>query len=330
MGGDEEVEEELVARGRLAIIASSLPTQDWESAQWLPSNSNDVWRLHDVVLRVCWRGDRRRLLRELQISQELPSSLLHPAVLGAADHEGLTWQLTRYIPGAVLADTWLEMERSRLREIVAQLAQMLKTLHGWTPSPEVRDVLAAREGAQLETVGVNLLPLPIDRAMDLLGPASRLPYVDPALIRAVERRIEALADVDPFARDEVRAVVHGDAQPSNLIIEDHRIVALLDYEWCRMAPIDVELAIWMHILRVSQILSPGRVLPPVMRWLREDYPQLFAHPDLEGRLWLSALTFGLQGLLIWPPDAPERDLVATHHVHALRALVDAPPSALLD
>ena len=67
-----------------------------------------------------------------------------------------------------------------------------------------------------------------------------------------------------------------------------------------------------------------------MRWLREDYPQLFAHPDLEGRLWLYALTFGLQGLLIWPPDAPERDLVATHHVHALRALVDAPPSAVLD
>lgn len=330
MGGDEEADEELAARGRLAIITSSLPANGWNGARWLPSNSNDVWRLHDVVLRVCWRGDRRRLQREVQIVQEMPSSLLHPAVLGSGDHEGLTWQLTRYIPGAVLADTWLEMDHSRLREVVAQLAQMLKTLHGWTPSPEVRDVLAAREGAQLEVVGVNLVPLPIDRAMDLLGPACRLPYVDPALIRAVERRIEALADIDPFARDEARVVVHGDAQPSNLIIEDQRIVALLDYEWCRMAPIDAELAIWTHVLRLGHILSPGRVLPPAMRWLREDYPQLFAHPDLEGRLWLYALTFGLQGLLIWPPDAPERDLVATHHVHALRTLVDGPPSALLD
>jgi len=123
--------------------------------------------------------------------------------------------------------------------------------------------------------------------------------------------------------------VHGDAQVSNLVVDDRGIAALLDYEWCRTAPVDSELAIWQHILRITAITSPGSGPPPVLRWLREDYPALFAHPDLEGRLWLYALAFTLRGLLVWPPDAPESELIATHHLHALRALADAPPDPAL-
>ena len=64
-------------------------------------------------------------------------------------------------------------------------------------------------------------------AMELLAPVSRLPWVDPALIREVERRLAGLSEFDPFDSDEARVVVHGDAQPSNLIVDDGSIVALL-------------------------------------------------------------------------------------------------------
>jgi hypothetical protein len=219
------------------------------------------------------------------------------------------------------------MEPRRLRAIVTQLAQLLKTLHEWNPTDAVRDSLAEREAPRGDPAEYNLLPLPVDRTVGLIDRIASLPYVDPTLMRAVERRLGLLADVDPFARAEDRAVVHGDAQVTNLVVDDYGIAALLDYEWCRMAPVDSELAIWLHILRITAITSPGRALPPVLRWLREDYPALLAHPDVEGRLWLYALAFTLRGLLVWPPDAPESELIATHHLHALRALADSPPDS---
>ena len=106
--------------------------------------------------------------------------------------------------------------------------------------------------------------------MELLAPVASLRWVDPALIRAVESRLVMLSEFDPWASDEPRVVVHGDAQPTNLIVDEGRIVALLDYEWCRRAPRDTELAIWIHILRVTGLASPGREIPPVLGWLRED------------------------------------------------------------
>jgi len=326
---ERDPDEEVAARARLAVVALSLPGAGWADATWLPSDSNDAWRRDDAVLRICWRGDRERLRRETLLARDLPPEMLHPGVIAAGEHAGMPWQLMRFVPGHRLADAWLTMEPRRLRTIVTQLAQLLQTLHAWNPTDAVRDSLAEREASRDDPAEHNLLPLPVEQTVRLIDRIASLPYVDPTLVRAVERRLGLLADIDPFARAEPRAVVHGDAQVSNLVVDDHHIAALLDYEWCRMAPVDSELAIWLHVLRITAITSPGNALPPVLRWLREDYPALFAHPDLEGRLWLYALAFTLRGLLVWPPDAPESELIATHHLHALRALADAPPEAAI-
>jgi hypothetical protein len=63
---------------------------------------------------------------------------------------------------------------------------------------------------------------------------------------------------------------------------------------------------------------------PIMRWLQEDYPSLFGAAGLDRRLWLYELGYCLHALIWWPPDGPERGLVANHPVRALRHLLDAP------
>jgi hypothetical protein len=35
-------------------------------------DSNDVWRIGPVVLRICWRGDRNRFAREAAVTAVLP------------------------------------------------------------------------------------------------------------------------------------------------------------------------------------------------------------------------------------------------------------------
>jgi aminoglycoside phosphotransferase len=226
---ERDPDEEVAARARLAVVAPSLPGAGWKDATWLPSDSNDAWRRDDAVLRVCWRGDRERLRREALLARDLPSEMLHPGMIAAGEHAGMAWQLMRFVPGDRLADTWLRMEPRRLRAIVTQLAQLLKTLHEWNPTDAVRDSLAEREAPRGDPAEYNLLPLPVDRTVGLIDRIASLPYVDPTLMRAVERRLGLLADVDPFARAEDRAVVHGDAQVTNLVVDDYGIAALLDY-----------------------------------------------------------------------------------------------------
>ena len=62
---EEREEEERAARQRLSELGPHLPLPigNLDRAKFLPSNSNDVWRLDDLVLRVCWRheiGDAQR------------------------------------------------------------------------------------------------------------------------------------------------------------------------------------------------------------------------------------------------------------------------------
>lgn len=68
-----------------------------------------------------------------------------------------------------------------------------------------------------------------------------------------------------------------------------------------------------------------RARPPLLAWLAEDYPGLFADPDLERRLWRYAIAYTLSHIVYWPPDRAETDgLDVSHPLHTLRRLVDAP------
>ena len=111
-------------------------------------------------------------------------------------------------------------------------------------------------------------------------------------------------------------LVHGDAVIGNVLVRGARISALLDFEWARMGPPDLELA---SLVRMAQGLPF-----PMLEWLQEDYPRLFAAPDLEQRLWLYELGYMLRGVIWWPPDRPEFELTPEHLIHTLRRLVEAP------
>ena len=59
-------------------------------------------------------------------------------------------------------------------------------------------------------------------------------------------------------------------------------------------------------------------------WLAEDYPQLFAAPDLDQRLWLYELGYMLRAIIWWPPDHLSGGWTPAPHPHA------APPDRRAD
>src|SRR5499433_2290827 len=67
---------------RLEIVRRAVPV-DLGGAVLAESWSNDTWLAGGSVLRVCWRGDRQRLLREAMLLGSLPATVPHAMVVAA-------------------------------------------------------------------------------------------------------------------------------------------------------------------------------------------------------------------------------------------------------
>ena len=302
----------------------------------LASDSNDTWRIGSVVLRICWRGDRDRFAREAAVTAALPPAVPYPEVLATDRDEHLAWQITRAIDGIPLAVALPTLSAAQRRNAARDTGRILAALNAHPFPADVIAALAAPRPTGAPSVealiGADLNPLPYRRALLLTGPARALPHVDPALIDDVEARLRALADVDPLSATvrgpaivprAVPTCVHGDAHPSNILWRDGRVAALLDFEWARLAPPDLELEPY---LRGDS--DAGKDAEAATRdtlgWLAETHPAAFAHPDLIARLWLYQLAFTLRQLLIKAPDRPAADLPGDHPIQRLRRIVDGP------
>lgn len=175
-------------------------------------------------------------------------------------------------------------------------------------------------GDWLAIFGADLIPLPIWRVLALEEQLRAMPHVDRGLIDAAFELLGELAGADPFAagEDEAHVVAHGDPAPGNWMVRDGRIVALLDFEWSRVGPRDLDLVtpVFVAWAELSDV--------PFLRWLEEDYPELFGGREWERRLWLYEVCFFLRGIMAWPPVAPEATLEAGHHVHSLRRVLEGP------
>jgi aminoglycoside phosphotransferase (APT) family kinase protein len=318
----DEPEGEDHARLRLARIGVRVA----DDADHVESWSNDAWLSDDVVVRVCFRGDRSRMRREAAIGAALPAEARYPKVLEYGEDDDLAWMVVARVAGTPLWERWKTMPERALRPIAAQLADILRTVHAWTPPVELRAQLDAHDfdaGPDARAItGHDLLPLPYPRWEPLADAARAMPFVDGALIDATAARLRELAAHDPFAGG-ARCLVHGDANFANTMEVDGQITALLDYEWARLGPPDAEL---VSFVRAAGYWNPQprAPRPPVVTWLQEDYPQLFAAPDVHERVWVTEIVYLLRQLVVWPMQRPPAQQPAEHPANTLPRLLEAP------
>lgn len=177
----------------------------------------------------------------------------------------------------------------------------------------------------LSVFASDLVLLPLSRILTQLDLARGLSYVDPHLMEAVEPRLVDLRDADPFeVAVEPTTVLHGDPSLGNWLVHDGRISALLDFEWTRTGPPDLELVTPLFAGESGGNSGPNVIPQMFLSCLAQDYPALFAADDLDRRLWLYELCFALRGVIWWPPSAREEDLPAHHPLRELRRLDQGP------
>lgn len=334
--------DEAVARQRLARVARAAGLALSGEEAFVESGSNDAWLLPEAVLRVCWRGDIDRLVRESELAAALPEGVPGPRVLDYGCDGTLSWMLVERHHATSLWHAWQSEPAPVLRDYVRQLADIIRHLHEWQPPAAILERYRAAEVAEAEAdpvriAGSTLTPLAAGQLHRLVEHARGLPFVDAGVLDRITARLsEASTAITAGAVPTAAAtaatgalpidrgtdvLVHADCTPANVLIKDGRVIALLDFEWSRLGPRDLDLTLpsfwaWVDDQR------PDNGRPAIVPWLTEAYPALESTPE---RLWLYRTGFALRGLIHWPAWAPEAELPRAHPVRQLRHLcaVDA-------
>lgn len=315
-GGDPARQERL----RRVLAAARL---DGDDARPLPSDSNDVWRIGELILRTCYRGDPERFERDGLVAVAAPPAVLVPRLLDQGQAGELRWQLVERVDGVPLEVAWPQLATTDRERAIRQIGAALAELNAHRFPAGVRAALGVPRPAGARTLtavlGSDVNPLPVPRARLLLDPAARVPYVDPALIEEVAVRFEELEPVDPLGERALAdigggVVVHNDAHPMNVLWNDG-VVALIDWEWTRLGPPEMEIEPYLH-----RGTDPEAQSAQELGWLAAAHPGAFAAPDLLRRVWLIQLARTLREVLLWPPDRPEPQLVPGHPLRRLRLI----------
>jgi aminoglycoside phosphotransferase (APT) family kinase protein len=303
---------ELRARRALAAagLDPDLPLIPVDSA------TNEVWAAGDVIIRLN-RRTYPRLRREAQVAAALPPAVRYPPVVASGVEAGNDWLVLRRVAGTPLVRCWPHLAASDRRRAVHEVAVALRAVHS-TVAPED---LAPAEAPQLLDTGLRAT----DPVCAALERAATLPYVDAgAMADAVGWVRTMRSALDPF---DAPTLVHGDLHFQNVLWDGQRVTALLDFEYARPAPADLDLDVFLRFCCMPFLFVPegregeARVedYVDVPFWLRDDYPELFAHRRAFDRLRVYSVGFDVRYLLANPPTRPAKELTRHHPYRRLLA-----------
>lgn len=305
-------------RARTALRGAGLdPSVPLERAS---SVTNEVWLTATHVVRVN-RSHDNRLAREAMIAKVLPEAVGYPRIVAHGGRHGEDWLVAERVPGRPLAHSWPDLSPSDRRSAVRQLAVRLAALHA-TKAPV--DLPPMATTPQLLDVG-SVDPTP--PVIAALEQAIRLDHVDPLMIReAIELVHRVGAAVQPFTAS---TLVHGDVTFENVLWHEGEVTALLDVEWARPGPRDLDLDIvlrccaypQLHVAEQFEARTHAEDYADVPGWLAEDYPGLFAFPRQIDRMRVYSIAYDVRDLLAFPPSVGLQDLSPFHPYHRLARVV---------
>jgi hygromycin-B 7''-O-kinase len=282
------------------------------------SATNQVWLTPGHVIRVS-SGLTARLAREAAVAQLLPEEFPYPRIVAHGTGSGDDWLIGTRVLGVPLAHLWPELDRATRRAAVAALAAALRALH----RVRVHEPLPPLERVPhlLEPTHTPLAPL-----REGLERAARLDHVDRGLLLDLAHMLEGWAPALPTLEDAT--LIHGDLTFENMLHDGERLSALLDLEWARPAPIDLDLDVLLrtcaypelHVAPEHAHRAQSEDYRAVPAWLAEDHPDLFAQDRLLDRLRIYDLAFTLRELLETPPGRPASGLDPRHSLRRLQRL----------
>jgi scyllo-inosamine 4-kinase len=296
------------ARARRAL--RSLGVSDAVPLTRANSVTNEVWFTDDYVVRVNRHADLR-LRREAVLAQDLPAEIGYPPVIQYGGELGADWLVVQRLPGQPLSRCWPAMGHHERRAAVRQLADRLRIVHA-TPCPPLDGLVDTPQLLDPAPTGQRA----VHRLLGAVADAGRLPWVDPGIMGDIAAMVQADAGaLEPF---DATTMVHGDVTFENVLWDRDHISSLLDFEFARPGPPDLDLDVllrfaaypFLHVPPAYENETRAADYERVPWWLLEDYPELFTVARQFERIRLYSIAWDIKEVLSFPPQ------VSLHHVHS--------------
>jgi scyllo-inosamine 4-kinase len=247
--------------------------------------SNHVWFVGDMVLRMSARPGGSNLLTEVQVVGALPAGVGYPSVVDCGIEDGYEWMATKRLPGQNLGASWKRLDGAQRRVAMTDLCRRVRAIGG----------------ADLDDLP-SLAPTPL-YALQQSQANEDLATCADVFDAATARQLRAILDEGFDAMNLVTTgLVHSDTGPHNAVW-DGRSAIPVDFEFATIGPADLDI----DGLARSTIDRDGTLLYVVAECLGE----LLHAPGAEERIRAYAVLRDLWGLGKWIANAPERRNIAT-------------------
>ncbi|RST12898.1 aminoglycoside phosphotransferase family protein [Streptomyces sp. WAC05374] len=208
-----------VFRHHGADFAAARRAAGWTNATWLGGG---------LAVRVAGSAGAQDLVRETRLAALLPPEVGYPQVLDSGATRGFEWVVTREIAATSLDDAWNTLDGERRAAAARQLWERARAVHRVDPA-------AAAAVARPHNPFYARSPDEAGAALLRLHTAGVLTRDERArLSAALDRHWAALPDAP-------RVLNHGDLSPVNALWDGTDVVALLDFEFAVLAPVQLDL-----------------------------------------------------------------------------------------
>lgn len=266
--------------------------------------SNDVYSINDdFILKVC--KDHRyeeRFKKEVFLYNFLKEELPIPQVKVYDESKSLCVYLYIIYPkirGVNLYSKWHLMNNAERKNIIGEICTTLKIINK-ASTKKFADKFGLNSNLNWEKVIVGKIHESLSNleSRDILSKESI-------------HSIKAFVSKNSFALSEQDVkIVYWDIHFDNVIIEENKLVGLIDFERTELCSIDFVLDVVKRMMDhpkkyVSAEFEKFAVKEDyqnLMTWYKEFYPELFSFKNLDLRLALYSIEHNLSTLIGWPED----------------------------
>lgn len=247
-----------------------------------------VWVGDDCVVRLGNGQFRDAFRHEAKVTELLAGSdVPHARIFAHGDGPDGPWSISERLPGRTLHEMWPEADRDTRRRVIESMGTALRALHqiqvpaGMLP-PWLIDALAGKPRMAFH-------PPVIGAALRLVDEARQQTGLDCSLLADVTDWIQQRL---PLFSNDRPVLVHGDLHGSNVIVDEGRVLGIIDFAEASAQPADVELDTILRWCARSREYPPSpngqgldeTSLTDMPGWLRGVYSELFGNEHLRERL----------------------------------------------
>lgn len=227
-----------------------------------------------------------RLAAEAELVGRLDRAIPTAPLIAGGRLGDVGYQVWEFVPGRLLADEWLCLDAAGKRAMADQLADALRRIHALEYERVGYVCLETEDHGSWQ----SFLRAGIDACIDMFV---QRPDCEEWRERAHAVRTAFHTLCDQIDEDSPARLVHNDFLPTNLLVRDGRLAAIIDWEFALGGPIDAEIYKLECACRQPQIIGRRGDFRELWTLIAERYPELFDRADLALRLDIYDL------LLVW-------------------------------